>query len=84
MGLQDFIMTIASLAIEFRFSVTSWIRTPRRNQRVGGVTDSLHLSGLAMDIVLDRQADRRHFCLRAKRLGLRVIIYDSHLHVQVN
>ena len=44
---------IIALAEQIPFSITSWIRTPKRNKLVGGVPDSKHLRGLAVDLVLD-------------------------------
>lgn len=73
---------ILTLAVRFDFSVTSWIRSPERNATVGGVADSRHLYGLAVDVVLDRGADRPAFEAAAKTLGLQVIFEEDHLHVQ--
>lgn len=35
----------------FNWRITSWYRDPQRNAEVGGVANSLHVAGLAMDIV---------------------------------
>lgn len=65
-------------------SITSWGRTPARNDRVGGVADSAHLLWLAADVVYDvgpvgpspvREAI-------ARRLGLVLIHEDDHDHAQ--
>jgi len=63
-------------------SVTSWIRTPKRNKMVGGVPKSKHLSGHAMDVVPDGgdwSAVIHNFRIR----GLKVLIEEDHLHVQI-
>lgn len=36
-------------------SVTSWYRTPAYNEIVGGAWDSLHLRGLAVDVVYEQR-----------------------------
>ena len=33
-----------------KYSITSWWRTPAYNQEVGGVSNSMHLVGLAYDV----------------------------------
>ena len=63
-------------------SVTSWIRTPKRNKMVGGVPKSKHLSGLAIDLVPDSKdwgPIIRSFRIR----GLKVIVEHDHLHIQI-
>jgi len=65
-------------------SVTSWIRTPKRNSAVGGVFRSLHLSAEAMDVVVDDplapSPDERHTL--AATLGLRLLIEEDHDHLE--
>jgi len=73
---------IRCLAMLFRFSVTSWIRSRKRNDDVGGVADSRHLIGLAVDVVLDDGMQRGEFIVHADMLNLDVIIEGDHLHVQ--
>ena len=82
--MQSFTSAITTLAIEFDLSVTSWIRSASRNADVGGVTNSLHLCGLVVDIVLDDRSQISVFIKRAERFGLRVLNEGTHLHVQVN
>lgn len=79
---MSFEAKIRMLAITFDFSVTSWMRSRKRNAAVGGVTDSRHLVGLAVDVVLDDPATRDHFTDMATQLRLQVIDEGDHLHVQ--
>lgn len=73
---------IRMLAVVFRLSVTSWLRSRKHNAQVGGVGDSRHLLGLAVDIVLDNTNDTAEFQEFAKQVGLQVIVEGDHLHVQ--
>lgn len=77
--------TIAALTLRglFPFSVTSWIRSEKRNKEVGGLVNSYHLFGLAVDVVLDNPADKGRFIKAAKQLGLDAIDEGDHVHVEV-
>ena len=64
-------------------SVTSGKRSRKRNKQVGGVSTSMHLLGLAKDIVLDDRArDFWLFKALCKRLKLFVLDEGDHIHVQ--
>ena len=63
-------------------SVTSWWRSESRNKAVGGVHNSKHLKGLAVDVVLDPGADPGEFVEVAVKLGLRVLEEGDHFHIQ--
>ena len=82
MQLHNFILTLFQLRGLFPFSVTSWIRSEKRNKEVGGLATSYHLSGLAVDIILDNPADKARFIKAAKRLGLDAIDEGDHVHVE--
>lgn len=63
------------------FVITSGLRDKRKNDEVGGVENSAHLSGLAVDIrcaCSDDRFDMIKALLEAgfKRLG----IYEGHIH----
>ena len=73
---------IRCLRLCYSFSVTSWIRSKEHNAKVGGVSDSRHLFGLAVDIVFDPGSDMSGFNDKAGQLGLQVIAEGDHLHVQ--
>ena len=75
---------IRALAIYYDLSVTSWIRSRKRNLAVGGVNNSRHLFGFAVDVVLDDLALTEQFVADANRIGLEVIQEGDHLHVQDN
>jgi uncharacterized protein YcbK (DUF882 family) len=73
---------IRLLAVLFPLSVTSWLRSRKHNEQVGGVTNSRHLLGLAVDVVLDDTTQTAEFRVLAIQLGLQVIIEEDHVHVQ--
>jgi hypothetical protein len=79
---RDFCYKIALLYNFTPFSVTSWLRTPKRNLTVGGVTNSAHLFGLAVDVVPDQGTSWAEFGTRARQLGLVVVEETDHLHLQ--
>ena len=78
----SFTTAILVLAVRFRFSVTSWLRSPARNKSVGGVGDSWHLTALAVDVVLDPGEGEEAFRREAARLGLKCLDEGDHLHLQ--
>ena len=81
-----FIMAVLPIAQEYGCSITSYFRTPQRNELVGGVPDSKHLKAEAIDCVLD--ADSYHpsgaseFFSRLEDFGFEVIIYPTHIHIE--
>jgi hypothetical protein len=83
MSAIEFCKVVLTLAVEFNFSVTSWIRSKHRNRLVHGVDNSLHLCGCAVDVVLDLESEKSAFIDRCRRLGIKVIDEVSHLHLQV-
>lgn len=79
----EFLEKVLYLCEEYSCSVTSWIRTDKRNNRVKGVKDSLHLKGLAVDVVLDNSRRFKKFVKAAKILGLDVIRENDHIHLEM-
>jgi hypothetical protein len=73
---------IRCLGLLFDFSITSWIRSKKRNAQIGGVIDSRHLLGLAVDCVLDDGMEKPEFIKHCVNLGLQPIEEGDHIHVQ--
>lgn len=84
---HEFFKKILVLKKDFDFSVTSWFRTEKRNKQVGGKPTSKHLSGLAVDAVLDDLKDKERFLIKIRELGLHFLDeYASgkmHVHIQI-
>jgi len=53
MNLAEFTTAVVQYCMATGGSVTSWIRTPKRNASVGGTPSSRHLTGMAVDVVYD-------------------------------
>lgn len=82
MSAQEFAQRILTLATRWRFSVTSWGRTPTRNKRKGGHPNSRHQTWQAVDIVLDKAAEKKAFRTECRRIGLIPVSEGDHIHVQ--
>ena len=80
---MDFLHKILHLSCRFNFSVTSWIRSPKHNEKVGGVRNSMHLLGLAVDVILDDWSETDVFIKACKRIGLLAITEGDHIHIQI-
>lgn len=70
-----------------QFTVNSALRDAETNARVGGVENSLHLSGNAVDLFLPaafvgNDGATALLDRAARRARLRVILYPRHLHVE--
>ena len=70
------------LCMKYSASVTSWVRTPKRNAAVGGHPKSAHQLALGMDLVPDDLEDLSSMQKDAKRLGLWALSESNHLHIQ--
>lgn len=81
-----FVGTVLAIGLVYRIVlalvpgviVTSWWRTPGHNADIGGVPNSLHLLGLAWDVVPASQDN----AAKLRALGLHVIDEGNHLHAQ--
>lgn len=85
MTIGEFWGHVTTLVVVFDGRVTSGPRSARQNKAVGGVDTSLHMFGLAADVVLTSWQDKDTFSLAAARLGIRVIDEvekKNHLHLQ--
>lgn len=60
-------------------TITSWWRSPWHNAEVGGVKNSLHMIGLAWDII----PASAYNAAKLRSMGLRVIDEYDHLHAQI-
>lgn len=81
---RDFNDRIDSALSLYSGSVTSARRSAQHNKNVGGHPRSLHLCGLAVDIVLDQTQNIGHFINLCERLELKAIDEGDHIHVQIN
>lgn len=64
------------------FIITSGRRDPVANRTSGGVGDSSHLRGLAVDIACEGSHDRMRIVTAAVMVGFkRVGVYDRHIHL---
>lgn len=63
-------------------TLVNWFRSAAHNQAVGGVVNSQHRWGTAVDLVPDPSVDRAEQIRRLKAVGFAVIDEGDHLHVQ--
>lgn len=82
MSLCEFADLVIELARSYPFSVTSWLRSHNRNASVGGVRNSYHLVGLAVDVVLDDKSKTADFQKAAAEMNLQAIKESDHIHVE--
>ena len=85
-SLTHFLTDMLILCKTHNGSVTSWIRSEKRNTEVGGVPGSLHVYGYAVDVVFDSDEDRTDGINFAKSRGYDVVTYatSSHIHVEAD
>lgn len=84
MSLAGFALVVSALCRDHRASVTSWIRTTKRNQAKGGNAGSFHLTGLGADLVCDDPADNLPLMRDARAAGLDAINEGDHVHVEAD
>jgi len=77
--LQDYFQRVFRIPVDPSTAVTSWYRDPAVNRAVGGVPNSFHLWGLALDIVAP---DPAHFVGHAREVGLEAIDFGTHIHLE--
>lgn len=64
------------------FSINCGFRCEKHNQEVGGVTDSAHCKGLAVDISARSDSDRFSIVSALLSVGFkRVLLYSTFIHV---
>lgn len=83
MTISEFAQSVFAYCSVFDGSVTSWIRTPKRNKAKGGASQSAHLFGLGADVVYDTVPPSLSIAkARTNALGLEVIRENDHDHLQ--
>lgn len=84
-GLDPTLMAMLDLArgkAGIPFRITCGLRTLVQNEGVGGVGDSSHLRGLAVDLACANSLDRYKMVSALLSVGFtRLGIYDAHCHV---
>jgi len=81
MEIGEFSRAVRTYCMKFSGSVTSWIRSPNHNHLVGGVPDSLHLDGLAVDVVYDGARPGSEADAELVAYGLVRIAEGDHDHI---
>lgn len=81
---QSFALLVTFLLDRYPSSVTSWTRSPKHNENVGGKPESLHLKGLAVDIVFDDPTANDVAVNYAHELGLDAVNETNHVHVELD
>lgn len=84
MTLTEFLAWIILLCRRHNASVTSWIRSPKRNAIVGGLPESRHLDGCAVDVVPDNPASYPAIAAEARAAGLDVLVHKGHAHIELD
>jgi len=83
MGLVDRLQRIRD-AIRMPIRITSGYRCKTYNAQVGGETDSAHLTGEAVDVLMPSNEYAYYFLEQAFRWFVRIGIYDRHVHLDVS
>lgn len=66
------------------FRISSGYRTKAHNKEVGGVPKSLHLKGLAADILYKDQEEAIKIIVGLSEAGMSFIkLYDHHIHCEL-
>lgn len=65
--------------------ITSGYRDPLKNKEVGGVFDSAHTTGKAVDLKVTESTDKERLLWALCAAGFkRVGYYDKHIHVDID
>ena len=70
-------------ASKCEFIISSGVRTPEHNKKVGGAKNSYHLNGKAYDLVKKCDLSYKELGKIATKFFNGVIVYKRHLHVDV-
>lgn len=76
------------LSVPCNTTITSGYRSKEDNKRVGGAKHSYHLKNEAIDFVIDvpglmKVLCKTYYISDAKELGISVILYKKHIHMDV-
>lgn len=82
MDILSFFLSVIFLCYKHHGSVSSWGRTPKHNNEVGGVNNSYHQLWMGVDVILDLMVENGQFEADAKKLGLDPILEGDHYHLQ--
>lgn len=84
MNRTEFLAGVYAIAEAHSGSVTSGLRSTKRNTAVGGHPRSRHLTGFALDVVLDEMTAEAKLALieDLRRSGFLGIDELDHVHVQ--
>lgn len=82
MSVGTFCTIVFTLCKIYGGSVTSWARSVAHNKAVGGVANSKHLEGLALDVVLDLAENQTPFIAACRSMKLRAFWDKDHIHVE--
>lgn len=67
------------------FFLTSTVRSELKNKEVGGVEDSSHMKGLAVDIRAETPREKYKILLGLIAIGFnRIGIYEHHIHADID
>lgn len=81
MEIGEFARAVQSYCLKFSGSVTSWLRSPNHNHLVGGVANSQHLTGEAVDVVYDGARPGAEADAELAQWGLLRIKENDHDHI---
>ena len=79
----EFHNIVRPIAMLYGASVTSGLRSKKRNKMVGGKENSRHLLDLAADYAIDNLDDKKDFMEECERQGLVAIASNNNaVHIQ--
>lgn len=77
-----FISIVAAICAKHRGSVSSWGRTPKRNEEVGGHPKSYHMIWMGADVILDVMLKNQEFEEDCEKFKILAVFEKDHYHLQ--